>query len=115
MLDKDEIKSSNFVGISFCLFVAGLIAYFVTKNESFLSVAGFGFIMMVPLGRMFDSSKYKNAPLYFSMVMGSIGLLAIYTTFMDNQLYNGFTIIFILCFVAYQWLANYWSIKRNNI
>ncbi|NNT72895.1 tetratricopeptide repeat protein [Flavobacterium sp. IMCC34852] len=115
MLDKDEIKSSNFVGISFCLFLAGLIAYFVTKNENFFSIAAFGFIMMVPLGRMFDISKYKNAPLYFSVLMGTIGLLAIYVTFMDGQLYNGFSIIFLLCFVAYQWLANYWAIKSSNI
>jgi tetratricopeptide (TPR) repeat protein len=115
MLDKKEIKSSNFVGVSLIVFFIGLISYFITKNENFIIVAGFGFLMMVPFGSMFSVSKYKNVPLIITILLGSIGCLAMLTAFSLDQPYNLFTGIFIISFIAYQWLANFLIIKQNNI
>jgi tetratricopeptide (TPR) repeat protein len=115
MLDKNEIKSSNFVGISLIVFFIGLVCYFITGNESFIAVAGFGFLMMVPFSTMFSVSKYKNVPLIITILLGTIGCLAIATSFSVNQLFNMFTAIFIFGFIAYQWLANFLIIKQSNI
>lgn len=115
LLDADELKSSTFVGISFVVFVLGLITYFITQDEAFLAVAGFGFLMMVPLSNMFSISRYKNAPLYITIVIGLLGSLAVFTAFREHILFNGFTALFILSFVIYQWVANFFIIRQNNI
>ncbi|MGV3696733.1 tetratricopeptide repeat protein [Flavobacterium sp.] len=115
LLDADEIRSSTFVGISFVIFILGLVTYFITKNDNFLVVAGFGFVMMVPLGSMFSISRYKNAPLYIAVAIGILGLLAVFTSFSNNTPFNIFTGLFFISFVAYQWIANYLMIKRSNI
>jgi hypothetical protein len=97
------------------VFFIGLVCYFITGNESFIAVAGFGFLMMVPFSTMFSVSKYKNVPLIITILLGTIGCLAIATSFSVNQLFNMFTAIFIFGFIAYQWLANFLIIKQSNI
>ncbi|MFC7772589.1 tetratricopeptide repeat protein [Flavobacterium sp. GCM10027622] len=115
MLDKNEMKSSNFVGVSLIIFLIGIVSYFITGNENFIILAGFGFLMMVPFGSMFAVSKYKYVPLIVTIVLGTIGLLAVLTAFSFNMPNNLFTSIFIIAFIAYQWLANFLLIKQSNI
>lgn len=115
MLHKNEIKSSNFVGVSLIIFLLGLVTYLVTLNENFLLIAGFGFLMMVPFSTMFSVAKYKNVPLIITILLGLIGCLAIFTAFSLNQPFNFFTSIFIISFIAYQWIANFLIIKESNI
>jgi tetratricopeptide (TPR) repeat protein len=115
LLDKDEKMSSTFVGFSLIIFAIGLLAYLATKNENFIPIAAFGFLMMVPLSAMFTNSKVKNLPLIITIVLGSLGVLSIVTTFSTNETFNLFSLIFIIGFVGYQWLANFLIIRSSNI
>lgn len=113
LLDKNEKMSSNFVAASFGIFLIGLMLFFVSSNERFLTVAVFGFAMMLPFSVMFSPSKY-NSLLIYSIVMAVIGVAAIVLTFSTGDIFNMMTPIFILGFVAFQWVANYFLIKGDN-
>ena len=114
LLSEKEKMSSNFVAVSFGLFILGALMYFITFSNSFLTIAVFGFAMMLPLGVMFSPTKQKNTLVYYSIAMAVVGVLAIGTTFSTGVLSNMFTTIFIFGFIAFQWIANYLMIDRDN-
>ena len=113
LLSDKEKRSSNFVGISLLICIAGLIAYLVTQDQKMLTIAAFGFAMMVPLGSMFAPAKGK-ALLHYAIAMTVIGAIAIFNTFNTGNLFNGYSILFLLGFVGYQWVANYLLIRAGN-
>lgn len=114
LLNEKEKMSSNFVAASLGVFLIGVLLYFTLSDERFLPIAVFGFTMMVPLSVMFSPSKYKNALLIYTVVMAIIGLGAIGITFATGELFNKMTVIFVFAFIAFQWVANYFSIKEGN-
>lgn len=114
LLDKNEKMSSNFVASSFALFLIGIIAYFALNDERYLTIAVFGFAMMLPLGVMFSPSKHKNILVIYTIFLALIGVLAIGFTFAGNSNAEWATIIFILGFIAFQWVANYFMIREDN-
>lgn len=61
LLDDNEKANSNLVAISFGVSIVGAVLYFVLTDEKMLTVAGFGFTMMLPLGKLFLPSKHKHA------------------------------------------------------
>jgi len=113
LLSKTEIMSSNFVGISFLIFLAGLLAYFLA-GELFLPVAVFGFAMMVPLSTMFAPTKYKYSLVIYAAFMALTGIAAIWTTFATGYVFNSFTTFFAFEFIAFQLAANFLMIKQSN-
>ncbi len=115
LLDKKQIVSSNFVGISLLTCLLGLLIYFVAGNTAWLLVAAFGFAMMVPFSVMFNPTKQKNALVYYAVAMAVVGVLAISNSFMSGDLFNTFTVIFLFGFIAFQWIANFMMIKQDNI
>jgi tetratricopeptide (TPR) repeat protein len=114
LLDKKEKMSSNFVAISLGIFIAGLLLYFALSDEKMLTIAVFGFAMMLPLGTMFSPSKNKYGLLIYTIALAVIGLAAIGLTFLTGNMFNLITVIFIFGFVAFQWVANYILIKEDN-
>jgi len=115
LLDKKEIMSSNFVGISLLISVLGLLAYLVIGGDLWLMVAAFGFVMMVPCSVMFSPTKSKNALVIYTIIMAAVGLGAIANAATTGEVFNLFTPIFILGFVAFQWIANFMLIKQGNV
>jgi tetratricopeptide (TPR) repeat protein len=115
LLDKEEKMSSNFVGISFLIFVVGLISYIISGNDAFLTLTFFGFAMMLPVGSMLQPSKPKHLLIIYTALMSLIGIAAIVVTFANGDIFNGFSLLFIACFTLFQWIANYIIISRNNI
>ncbi|MEO6166022.1 MAG: tetratricopeptide repeat protein, partial [Chitinophagales bacterium] len=115
LLDKREIISSNFVGFSFLLFASGVLCYFIFGEEKWLTIAVFGFAMMIPFGVMFSPSKYKHSLLIYVAVMFFIGTASISFTFISGELFNIFTTVFLFAFIAFQWIANYLMIKQSNL
>lgn len=115
LLSENEIRSSNFVGVSASIFLIGIILYVITGKEYFLPVAVFGFAMMVPLSVMFSPTKFKHSLAIYSIVMTLLGIGAIVNTFMTGELFNMLTVVFIFGFVAFQWLANFFIIKEANV
>lgn len=114
LLDKKEKMSSNFVAISLGAFIVGLLLYFALSNEKMLTIAVFGFAMMLPLGTMFSPSKNKYGLLIYTIALAIIGLMAIGLTFSTGEMFNLMTVVFIIGFVAFQWVANYLLIKEDN-
>lgn len=114
LLDKEEKWSSNFVGISLLICITGFLLYFFNSNESWLLVAIFGFAMMVPLGSMFTKGDNKKLIIYAG-IMFLLGSLGIVQSFKTGQSFNIFTTLFLLGFIAYQWIVNYLQIKKSNV
>jgi tetratricopeptide (TPR) repeat protein len=114
LLDKQEIMSSNFVAGSFAVFLIGTALFALTREEKYLAMTVFGFAMMVPLGSMFTKSKFKNGLVIYAAVMGLVGTAGVATAISTGELSNIFFPIFVLLFVAFQWVANYMTIKENN-
>lgn len=114
LLDKKERMSSNFVAISLGAFIVGLLLYFALSDEKMLTIAVFGFAMMLPLGTMFSPSKNKYGLLIYTIALAIIGVIAIGLTFSTGEMFNLMTVIFIIGFVAFQWVANYMLIKEDN-
>lgn len=113
LLSKKEKMSSNFVAGSLAVFVAGVVLYFMLNEEKMLSVAVFGFVMMVPFSVMFSPSKY-NALLIYAVVMAVVGIAAIGLTFSTGDIFNSMTTAFVIGFIGFQVIANYVMIKQNN-
>lgn len=115
LLDKQEMMSSNFVAASFFFFLAGVLLYFITGGERFLTIAAFGFAMMLPYSAMFSPSKYKYSLVIYAAVMTIVGLGAIALTFSTGEIFNSLTPVFFIGFIGYQWVANFLIIKQSNV
>jgi len=102
------------VASSLALCVAGLLLYVMLSDEKFLTIAAFGFAIMVPLSVMFSPSKYKYALLIFTLVLAASGLCAIALTFSTGEIFNFMTPVFIFGFVIFQWVSNYFTIKEDS-
>jgi hypothetical protein len=106
--------SSNFVGVSFLIFLLGVIFYFVARDDKFLTVAVFGFTMMLPYSAMFSLSKAKYLLIIYAVAMTLLGAGTILNTFITGEIFNVLTPVYILSFVAFQGVANYLLIKESN-
>lgn len=115
LLDKKEKMSSNFVAVGLGMFLVGLLLYFVLSDKKMLTIAVFGFAMMLPLGTMFLPSKNKYGLLIYTIVLAVVGLIAIVLTFSTGEMFNLMTLVFIFGFVAFQWVANYMLIIKENL
>jgi len=114
LLDKKEKLSSNFVAVSLGAFLVGMLLYFLLSDEKMLTIAVFGFAMMLPLGTMFSPTKSKYGLLIYTIALAVVGLIAIGLTFSTNKMFNLMTVVFILGFFAFQWVANFMLIKEDN-
>ena len=110
LLSREERLSSNFVGISMLVFLLGLGAFLLIGSEPWLAVAFYGFAMMVPLSAMFTKAKY-NALTIYAAVMAVVGALAIVTAFLTGNIESLFTTIFLVGFIAFQWIVNFVKTK----
>jgi tetratricopeptide (TPR) repeat protein len=115
LLSKNEKLSSNFVGLFLLVFLTGLIGIFVNDSAWIFALMVYGFTMMIPASGMFTKAKYKNIMLYIFIALGSVGLLALLSTLKTGNLESDFGTIYIIGFIAYQWLSNFLVIKQNDI
>jgi tetratricopeptide (TPR) repeat protein len=114
LLNKKEIMSSNFVGIAVTLFLISVLVYAVSGNDRWLLTAGFGFTMMIPLSVMFTPTKYKHTLLIYTIALAICGALAIYSAFTGPVLLNNATGLYLFAIIAFQWVANFVTIKADN-
>jgi len=114
LLHRKEKMSSNFVAISLGVFVVGLLSYIALSDEKMLTIAVFGFAMMLPLGKMFSPSKNKYGLLIYTIALALVGLIAIGLTFSTGEMFNLMTVVFVFGFVLFQWVANYVLIREDN-
>lgn len=115
LLNQKEKLSSSFVAVSMGTFLIGVLAYLALSDEKMLTIAVFGFTMMLPLGTMFSPSKNKNGLLIYTIALAVVGLMAITLAFATGILFNTMAVVYVLGFIAFQWVANYMLIKDNNL
>ncbi|GAO42522.1 tetratricopeptide repeat protein [Flavihumibacter petaseus] len=114
LLDKKERMSSNVVAAALGTFLAGVALYFALSDARFLAVAVFGFAMMLPGGVMFSATKPKNVLFIYTIAMAAVGVLAIIDTFATGELFNMWSGIFVIAFIAFQWIGNFFLIKEGK-
>jgi len=114
MLTQKQKLSSNFVGISMLIFVVGLSMVLYTQLNFWFAVTLFGLMMMVPCSMMFVPSK-NNMFLIYTVGMAAVGAIAISTVATSGDIGNPFAVIFLVAFIAFQWIANYFQIKKSNL
>lgn len=114
LLNKDQIMSSNLVGICFVIFLIGGGFYLFTLHPTFVVVGIFGFTMMIPLSKVFSSVRYKHVFIIYASLMGLIGICAIAYTIEKGSVSSIFSIIYLLGFIAFQWMSNILLIKESN-
>jgi tetratricopeptide (TPR) repeat protein len=107
-LNRDEIISSNAAGISLALALLGVLAYFVTDMPQLLLMAGISFTMMIPLSSMLSPSSPGNKKILigYAIAMGVVGIVAIVLSFTGSEVFNAWTVAYLVGFMIYQWVAN---------
>ncbi len=114
LLKKEEIQSSTAVGICVLICVLSGLVFLFAGNAVWLLLAAYGLTMMIPSSRMFSNIKANKTLFIYAIAMAVIGLLAIIDSFVTNKLLNSLTTIYLIAFIAYQWVANIIHIKRDN-
>jgi tetratricopeptide (TPR) repeat protein len=114
LLDREEKISSNFVGGSIVAALVGFALYFVNADERFLVMGILGIAMMVPFSVMFRPAKTKHLFLVYAGIMALAAIASVAISFRTGEPFNTITIIFLVGFVALQWIANFASIRSNN-
>lgn len=114
LLDKKEMKSSNFVGISGAVCLLGIALFFITSDMRWLTLAALGLGMMIPLSHLFANAKSKAVLYSYTGLLLLFGLLAVYWTFEINVIFNLFSMIFLFGLFGFQLLANFIFIRADN-
>ncbi len=86
----------------------------VLADIRWMTLAVFGFTMMVPLGSLFAPTTFKHGLLIYAVVLALVGVMAIFITFSGGELVNMFSAAYLLGFVAYQGVANFLLIREDN-
>ena len=114
MLDKQEIKSANLVGLSLLLAVVGFGGYLFTSQAGWIVLGFLGLTLTMPLGNMFASSTNKWVLQWYPAAMAVVGALAVIDSFRTEELFGMYTGIYLLGLFAYQWIANAIVIRESN-
>ena len=115
LLEKYEKWNSNIVGACFILFAVGLLGSIAIGTDPWFALTVFGFSMMVPASQTFTPAKYKHAFLIATAAMFLLGVASISEAFVTGEIYNSYTMPYVIGFIAYQWGANALMIKSNNV
>lgn len=114
LLDRKEIISSNFVGISVLVALAGSIAFLFTQHPVCIMLLFFGLTMMIPLGTMLSPSRRSGVLVAYTAAAATAGIAAIGYAFFTGEIFNIFSIIYVTGIFIFQWVANAMMIKQNN-
>lgn len=80
------------------------------QQDVFLGVAAYGFAMMLPLGQFFSAESQKLQALTIGLAV--VGMIALGQWYLSEEL-SALGTLFILGFVAYQWIANITMTQRS--
>ena len=70
------------------------------------------FTMMVPLSGLFSGDENEKKLNYYAVGMAIVGALAVVMTYVLGTLENEVSLVYLIGFMAYQWVANYWRQGR---
>lgn len=111
LLDREEKITSTTTSV-FLLFSLGFFITLLVTGHYFWAVpAIFTLSMMLPISRFYErpAGFYKT----YAIAMFVVGLLATAVSLLTGQLFSLFTMVYAIGFVGFQFLANYFSIKKG--
>ncbi|WP_343704394.1 tetratricopeptide repeat protein [Chitinophaga sp.] len=114
LLDRNEILSSNFVGISLLLAAAGGAGALLTGGAGWVLLLFYGLTLMMPLGAMFSPQKKRQLLVIYTAALAATGAIAVALTFSGGSPWNIFSIVYAGGLLVFQWVANAIMIKQNN-
>lgn len=114
LLSRDQIISANFVGASAFITVVSGIIYLITSQPYYAVMSVFGLTMMVPLSVMLTSSKRKNLLVAYTCVLAAAGITGIVTAVRTGEIFNSFSLAYIIGLVIFQWVVNFLVIRETN-
>lgn len=111
-LDKEEIMTSNFTGTSLLVALLGVLGWAITDLGSFLMLAAFGLLMMIPTSSMLGAGRKGRMVLVgAAALLAATGLLSVILAFANVEMASSLFLAFLVGAFAYQWLANYFAIR----
>ncbi len=115
-LTKEESRAATVVGIGLLLGAGFFITYWQTQIELFMLLGAFVLTILIPTTtyfRFIDTTMERYAR--WSLIgLWAIGLGAIGTLLLGNAIGEGIWSTYILLFIGYQFLANYWSMRARS-
>jgi tetratricopeptide (TPR) repeat protein len=112
-LDDDEKTAANITAICLLLGIISVAAYISLDYYVLLGCAIFAFTIVIPLSRYYSLSerKRKGFITYYTIALTVIGLLAIAIGFVDERIMETIGTVYLVGFIAYQWIINYIALK----
>lgn len=116
-LTKEESRSANVVGVGLLLGAASFLAYWGTQEQIFSLLGFFILSILIPASSYFrfvgtDKEQYA---LWSLLGLAGLGVAAIATILLENELGFMFWSTYILLFIGYQFLANYWGMRARSV
>ena len=111
LLDERETRTADLVTISLAICGIGLLGYLLVGQDPYLVLAAYGFSMILPLSFYFARAKTTSLLKVYCFGLGIVGALAVVTAF-GASTFNVFTVVYLLGFFLYQWVANYQVIRN---
>ncbi|MGB3591726.1 MAG: tetratricopeptide repeat protein [Nonlabens sp.] len=115
LLSDKEKRATVFTAVCLATCVAGVSLIFILDDLRYASVAVVGLVLMIPWSLFYMPTKPKLMMPLAASIMTLVGVVAIYETFRLDDLNNMFSVSFLICFFALQWLINAVMIKRDNL
>ncbi|HVD99874.1 MAG TPA: tetratricopeptide repeat protein [Cytophagaceae bacterium] len=107
-LTREEIQSSNFVGISLLVGFIATILYFITNAFPWLALAIYGVTMIFPLSSMYDPVGKKGRMIvkFYTIGLAVLGGMAVMLVFTGSEFYYLFGLAYMVGVFIYQWVVN---------
>jgi tetratricopeptide (TPR) repeat protein len=112
LLDEEDKMNANFVGGCFVLFFMGILLYFISGDEAYLALAGYGFLMTIPFSSFFTRSRHRNEMMIIVVVLAFTGFTGVATAFLTGEIFNWGIILFLVGLFFFQIRMNYLAIHR---
>lgn len=108
-LSKEEIMCSNIIGISLLLSALSGIAFLFFDETLLLMLCILFFTLTIPVSGTFAArreTKGRKILTFYTIGMLAVGLLSLLMFTLGEDVYNTYTTIYLLGFIAFQWIAN---------
>ncbi len=115
-LTKEESTAANVVGVGLLAGIGLFVAYWATQNSLFSLLGFFALSILIPTTsyfRFIGTDKQQYA-LWSLIALWGLGLAAIGSILINNPLGLTFWSTYIMLFIGYQFLANYWAMRARS-
>lgn len=107
VLSREEKLTSTFTGAALALMLVGIGCFLLVPEPGFLVLAGYGFLMMIPMASMFNADKPRNRRIRIAYALGLalVGAFAVAWSFITQEPFNPAVLVFGFGAIAYQWIV----------